>query len=58
MIEQAKFTYSPLWKALERRTKPIEDQGRKQVEAFEEHGKQLVKSNMFAEKEEKSIPFN
>ena len=27
VIEQAKFTYSPLEKALEKRTKTIEDQG-------------------------------
>ena len=32
MIEQAKFTYSPLGKALEKQRKTIEDQGRKQIE--------------------------
>ena len=42
MIEQAKFTYSPLGKALKRQTKTIEDQ--KQIKALEEHGKQLIKS--------------
>ena len=31
MIEQAKFTYSPLGKALEKQTKIIEAQGRKEV---------------------------
>ena len=30
MIEQAKFTYSHLGKALEKQTKTIEDQGEKQ----------------------------
>ena len=50
MIEQTKFTYSPLEKALEKETKTIEDQGKKQIKAIEEHGKQLVKSNAFAEK--------
>ena len=45
IIEQAKFTYSPLGKAFEKQTKTIEEQGRKQIEAIEEHGKQLVKSN-------------
>ena len=29
IIEQAKFTYSPLGKALEKQTKTIEDQGKK-----------------------------
>ena len=34
IIEQAKFTYSPLGKAFEKQTKTIEDQGIKQVEAL------------------------
>ena len=34
IIEQARFTYSPFGKALEKQTKTIEDQGKKQVEAF------------------------
>ena len=34
MIEQAKFTYSPLGKAFEKQIKTIEDQGEKQVEAL------------------------
>ena len=34
MIEQAKFTYSPLGKAFEKKIKTIEDQGKKQVEAL------------------------
>ena len=42
IIKQAKITYSPLGKAFEKQTKTIE-----------EHGKQLVKSNAFAEKEGK-----
>ena len=33
MIEQAKFTYSPLGKALEKQIKTIKDQARKQVES-------------------------
>ena len=33
IIEQAKFTYSPLSKAFEKQIKVIEDQGVKQVEA-------------------------
>ena len=34
IIEQAKFTYSPLGKAFEKQIKTIEDQGIKQVEAL------------------------
>ena len=56
-IKQAKFTYSPLWKTFEKRTKRIEEEGREQVAAIEEHEKQLVKSNAFTEKE-KSITMN
>ena len=35
IIQQAKFTYSPLEKAFEKQTKTIEDQGEKQVVALE-----------------------
>ena len=35
IIEQAKFTYSPLGKAFEKQIKTIEDQGKKQVDALE-----------------------
>ena len=34
IIEQAKFTYSPLRKAFEKQTKTIEDQGQKQVDSL------------------------
>ena len=34
IIEQAKFSYSPLGKAFEKQIKTIEDQGQKQVEAL------------------------
>ena len=37
-IEQAKFTYSPLGKALEKQTKTIEDQGKKQIKAIDDYG--------------------
>ena len=36
MIQQAKFTYSPLGKAFEKQIKTIEDQGEKQVKALED----------------------
>ena len=35
IIEQAKFTYSPLGKSFEKQIKTIEDQGKKQVDALE-----------------------
>ena len=35
IIEEAKFTYSPLVKASEKQTKTIEDQGKKQVDVLE-----------------------
>ena len=35
-MEQAKFTYSPLWKAFEKQIKTIEDQGQKQVDALKD----------------------
>ena len=34
IIEQARFTYSPLGKAFEKQTKTIEDQGQNQFEAL------------------------
>ena len=34
IIEQAKFTYSPLGKAFEKQTKTIEDKGKKQIDAL------------------------
>ena len=36
MIEQAKFTYSPLGKAFEKQIKTIEDQGEKQIDALKD----------------------
>ena len=44
IIQQAKFTYSPLGKALEKQIKTIEDQGKKQVKAIQDN-KQLVNIN-------------
>ena len=35
IIEQAKFTYSPLGKAFKKQTKTIEDQGKKQLDTLE-----------------------
>ena len=36
IIEQAKFTYSPLGKAFEKEIKTIEDQGQNQIEALKD----------------------
>ena len=36
IIEQAKFTYSPLGKAFEKQTKTNEDQGKNQISAIKE----------------------
>ena len=59
MIEQAKFTYFSLGKSLENK-KMIEDQGKKQVKAIEDHRKQLVAPNELIKKdfniERDSIP--
>ena len=41
LIEQAKFTYSPLGKAFEKQVKTIEEQGQKQVDAFEKQIKTI-----------------
>ena len=43
IIQQAKFTYSPLGKAFEKQIKTIEDQGKKQVKAIKD--KQIVNNN-------------
>ena len=46
IIEQTKFTYSPVGKA-------FEDQRKKQIKALEDHGKGLIKSS--SEKESLTI---
>ena len=38
MIEEAKFTYSPLGKAFEKQIKTIEDQWEKQIKAIQDKG--------------------
>ena len=42
IIEQAKFTYSPLGKAFEKQTKTIEDQGGKQIDTIQDNKQQLI----------------
>ena len=48
IIEQVKFTYSPLGKAFEKQAKTIEDQGKNQISAIKEIGKQIIESNEVA----------
>ena len=45
IIEQAKFTYSPLGKAFEKQSKTIEDQGEKNIKAIQDNKEQLVNIN-------------
>ena len=42
IIEEAKFTLSPLGKAFKKQTKGIEEQGRKQIKAIKDHKNQMV----------------
>ena len=42
IIEQAKFTYSPLGKAYEKQAKAIEEQGRKQIDAITYQNERLA----------------
>ena len=44
-IEQTNFTYSPLGKTSKKQVKITEDQEEKQINAIEEHVKQLIKSS-------------
>ena len=41
IIEQTKFTYSPLGKAFEKQTKTIKDQREKQIKAIQDNKEQL-----------------
>ena len=50
IIEQAKFTYSPLGKAFEKQTKTIEDQGEKQIKAIQDNKQQLLNDNDYKNK--------
>ena len=45
IIQQAKFSYSPLGKALEKQIKTIEDQGEKQIKTIQDNRKQLISGN-------------
>ena len=54
VIEQLKFTYSPLGKAFEKQTKTIKDQGEKQIEVIQDsriqaHTQELTIKNIIPE---------
>ena len=50
IIEQAKFTYSPLGKAFEKQTKTIEDQGEKRKKAIQGNKRQLINDGDYKDK--------
>ena len=50
-VIEAKFTYSPFGKALEKQTNTIENQDKKQIKEIEDHGNQLVESNELIKKD-------
>ena len=50
IIEQAKFTYSPLGKACEKQIKTIEDQGEKQIKAIQSNKQQSISDNDYKDK--------
>ena len=45
MIEQAKLAYFPLGKVFEKQIKTIEEEGKNQIKAIKDHGKQFAESN-------------
>ena len=50
IIEQAKFTYSPLGKAFEKQTKTIKDQGEKQIKAIQGNKQPLISDDDYKDK--------
>ena len=52
VIEQARFTYSPLGKAFEKQIKTIEDQGEKQIKTIQDQGQvKTIKKYTFDDKD-------
>ena len=52
IIEQAKFTCSPLGKSFEKQIKTIEDQGEKQIKAIQNQGEiKTVKKYVYSDKD-------
>ena len=50
IIEQAKFTYSPLGKAFEKQTKTIEDKGEKQIKTIQNDRKRSISDDYYKNK--------
>ena len=50
VIQQAKFNYSPLGKAIEKQIKTIEDQGKKQVKAIQDNKQIVNKDDYYKDK--------
>ena len=57
IIEQAKFTYSPLGKAFEKQIKTIEDQGEKQIKAIQDQDQGQVKTMKKYDYDDEDTPF-
>ena len=49
IIEEAKFTYSPLGKGFEKQIKTIEDQGEKQIKAIQNNTEEVTIKNIIPE---------
>ena len=50
IIEEAKFTYSPLGKAFEKQTKTIKNQGEKQIKAIHDNKQPLISDDDYKDK--------
>ena len=55
IIEQARFTYSPLGKAFQKQIKTIGDQGQKQIKAIQDQGQVKTIKKYFYD--DKDTPF-
>ena len=56
IIEEAKFTYSPLGKAFEKQTKTIEEQGEKQIKAIKDSTiKKYIPENILNDEAKKEL---
>ena len=56
IIEQAKFTYSPLSKAFEKQIKATEDQGEKQIKVIQNQGEiKTIKKHTYIDKDSSLI---
>ena len=56
IIEQTKFTYSPLGKAFEKQIKTMEDQGEQQIKAIQDQDQGHAKTIKKYDYDDKDIP--